>query len=124
MAKHDLSEGWVVLREPKSVPERLRRPILALTAKAVSELENSETETTETKFDAETMSFFNELNDLLAIAMVKEWSFGEVTLEALLDLPMGTYDEIRELVSGFVTDLMPSFSPSPDPKVTTVPSNG
>lgn len=114
MNKHEVVGGWVVLREPKMVSERLRRPLLAMTATAVGKIDAEENM-------ADSIDFYSQFNDLLAMALVSSWSFGEqVTLDALLDLPAGTYDAIRELVSPFVTDLMPDFGASPDPKATTV----
>jgi hypothetical protein len=64
-----------------------------------------------------------EFNDLLAVALISEWSFGsEVSTEALLDLPAETYDAIQKLVAPLVTDLMPSFEVTPEADSPTEPS--
>lgn len=116
MSKHDVSGGWVVLRDPKQVPERLRRPLLAMTARAIHEVEDANPD----NISAESIQFYSEFNDALAMALVESWSFGsDVTIDALLDLPASTYDAIRELVAPLVADLMPNFEASPDPKATT-----
>jgi hypothetical protein len=81
-------------------------------------------EATEQSFTPEQLQFFSEWNDALAIALIENWSFGdEVTLDALLDLPGGTYDEIRNITAPYVSELMPSFGPTDDPKAPTEHSN-
>ena len=72
--------------------------------------------------DEDTISGMFEFNDLLAIALVKEWSFDvPVTLENLLDLPSGSYDAIQKVVAPLLEPLMPSFTPDgvDDPKALT-----
>lgn len=106
--------GWVELRNPETVPERLRRPVFE---KSVEGTKLSfETE----EIDADAMKFFSEFNDLLAIALISEWSFdAEITPDGLLDLPSKAYDEIRSAVAPFVEKLIPSFGVDVDPKAIT-----
>ena len=123
MAKTEVEGGWIVLRDPKEVPERLRRPILAKASKvgaAAQSIANGEDAST--MVDEDTISGMFEFNDLLAIALVQEWSFdAPVSLDALLDLPSSSYDAIQKVVAPLLEPLMPSFTPdsSNDPKVLT-----
>lgn len=117
MERTDVSGGWVVLRDPKQVPERLRRPLISMTAKSLNTIEAAKAEN---KIDADTIDFYSEFNDLLAVALIDSWSFADtVSVDNLLDLPAASYDAIRNLVSPLVTSLMPDFSVSPDPKAIT-----
>lgn len=109
---------WCVLRDPKQVPERLRRPLMSRSVAASNMLGD------EKNLTPEAIDFFSDFNDLLAIAMIESWSFGDaVTVEVLIDLPIAIYDEVRKLVAPFVKDLMPDFSPTVEADSPTAPSN-
>jgi hypothetical protein len=111
----EVYSGWIQLREPELVPERLRRPVFEKSVSGVSFVDNEDATINE-----DTMKFFSEFNDLVAIAMISEWSFeAPLTIDGMLDLPSKSYDEIRTAVSPFVTKLIPSFGVDPDPKATT-----
>ena len=110
----DVFNGWVELRDPDLVPERLRRPVFEKSLKAsqlAAEVEN----------DPTVLSFFSELNDVLAVALISSWSFGDViSVDTLQDLPSKTYDDIRKLVSPLVSKMIPDFGDDvTDPKATT-----
>lgn len=110
----EVFSGWINLRDPKLVPEKLRRPIFAKSVTG-SQLADNEENVTE-----ESMEFFSMFNDLLAIAMIDEWSFPHpITLEGIQELPSRTYDEIRNTVAPFVSELIPDFGVNPDPKAIT-----
>lgn len=114
MSKHDVPGGWVTLRDPEMVPERLRRPLFANSVRG-QQFANME------EVSSEALEFLSDYNDLLVIAMVDSWSFGDtVTKEMLLDLPGSTYDAIRKLVAPYVAKLVPDFSVdgADDPKAT------
>ena len=122
MARHEIGDGWVELRDPKHVSERNRRPIIAkaTSMKAVADRVTSDDESfTEDEF----LSLYA-FNDLVAVALIREWSFDvPVTLDGLLDLPAGDYDAVLKLTAPLVTELMPSFEPDPDnPDSPTEPS--
>jgi hypothetical protein len=109
----EIFSGWVLLRDPDLVPERLRRPVFEKSVEGAN-LVDSE------NLSPETMSFFSDFNDLLAIAMISEWSFGDaITTDSLQDLPSRTYDEIRNLVAPLITKLIPDFGVDVDPKAIT-----
>jgi hypothetical protein len=114
--RKEIFGGWVELRDPQLVPERLRRPVFEKSAEGAM-LVGSGDEVT-----PETIAFFSEFNDAVAVALIEKWSFGDViTVDSLLDLPSRAYDEIRSIVSPFLTELMPNFDLDPDPKVITEP---
>jgi hypothetical protein len=109
----EVFNGWVQLRNPDLVPERLRRPVFEKSVEGAA-IANNENMT------QEALEFFSEFNDLLAVAMIDSWSFGEaVSVEAMQDLPSKTYDEIRNLVSPYIQKLIPNFEVDIDPKATT-----
>jgi len=112
----EVYSGWIELREPNLVPERLRRPVFEKSVSGQSLIEEGK------DLDEQAMKFFSEFNDLLAIALISAWSFeGAVSLEGLMDLPSKTYDDIRKVVTPFVAELIPDFGADPeDPKVITV----
>lgn len=109
----EVFSGWVQLRDPELVPERLRRPVFQKSADAAI-FANDEDE-----ISNEMMAFFSDFNDLLAVAMISEWSFDfPVSVEGMLDLPSRTYDDVRKAVAPFIKKLIPDFGADPDPKAT------
>jgi hypothetical protein len=119
MTKHNVTGGWVDIRDPQDVPERLRRKITNLSvqgAPLIAQLEGKEMP------DVTDIEFIESFNDNLAMALVANWSFDKpITGEGLLDLPGPVYDEIQKLCVPLVQQLMPNFGVDPDPKVTTAP---
>jgi len=115
MQRKNLTGGWVELRSPTEVPERLRRPVVhaSIDAQRFADLEEGD-------FTGEDMNQLQVLNDLVAIALVSKWSFeADISLDGLLDLPSGSYDELLAIVAPQVGELMPNFGVNPDPKVLT-----
>jgi hypothetical protein len=120
MQKENLTGGWVELRDPKEVPEKLRRPVVqaSIDAQKFADLQDGD-------FTGADMNELQSLNDLVAIALIKDWSFEQpVTLEGLLDIPSGAYDELLALVAPKIGQLMPNFGVNPDPKALTENSEG
>lgn len=111
--RQEVYSGWVELREPNLVPERLRRPVFEKSIGGQNLVDEG------ADLDEATLKFFSEFNDLLAVAMISSWSFdGAVSLESLMDLPSKTYDDIRKIVTPYVADLIPDFGIDvDDPKV-------
>lgn len=113
--KIDVYSGWIKLRAPETVTERLRRPVFEKSASGISMVEDDSD-----SVSPEALSFFSEFNDLVALAMIEEWSFDlPITLDGLLDLPSKAYDDVRKAVTPFVPELIPDFGVDPDPKATT-----
>lgn len=125
MDKVTVGDGWVILRDPKQVSERNRRPIIAKAtmmqraAFRVQEGIQGDGLVPEDEFLA-----LYEFNDLVAVALIQEWSWDmPITVDSLLDLPSTTYDEVLKVTAPLVTDLMPSFEPDvDDPNSPTGPS--
>ena len=125
MNKQDVAGGWLVLRDPKEVPERLRRPILLkgnAIAKQTAAIANGSVEAS--NIDEDTLAGMFAFNDLLAVALISEWSFAEpITVEGLGNLPGKTYDSVQKIVAPLITAVMPDFEPSPEEDSPTVPSD-
>jgi hypothetical protein len=117
MGQVNVTGGWVILREPELVPERLRRKLVNLSVEGAPLVANLEAKQTPATSDIE---FIESFNDNLALALLKEWSFDlPIDKEGLLDLPGPVYDEIQKLCAPLVRRLMPNFGVDPDPKVIT-----
>jgi hypothetical protein len=114
MSKVDVPGGWISLRDPKRVKERDRRPIMAKAASLRASM------TDEANLD---LIGAYELNDLVAVALIESWSFGDtVSIEVLTDLESTSYDAIQKVTAPLLAQLMPSFEPTPDPDSPTGPS--
>ncbi len=119
-----VGSGWVTLRDPKMVPERLRRPIMAQAA-SIQQVARELTTSIDTDSMASKESVLSlyDFNDLVAIALISAWSWdAPVTVESLQDLPGSEYDEIQKLVSPLIGELMPNFEPDPAADSPTGPS--
>jgi hypothetical protein len=120
MPNIDVPNGWIELRDPKLVSERLRRPIMA----KASQLSASSNKAAEGEVDADSLNGMFEFNDLLAVALVKAWSFEEpITVDGMLDLPTASYDAIQKIVAPLLSELLPSFEASPEADSPTDPSD-
>lgn len=149
----ELSNGEITLREPNMVAERTRRPIMTQMGRMGEVAEAAEAATTEnarrlaageevsTKLpELELMSELYDYNDLIAVAMIRAWTYKGVkdeaglwtfdpdaddatimpiTAEALAGLPGGDYDAILKITAPYALELVPSFGVDPDPKVGT-----
>ena len=117
MGQVNVTGGWVILREPELVPERLRRKLVNLSVAGAPVIANMENKEMPEQSDIE---FIESFNDNLALALIKEWSFDlPITTDGLLDLAGPVYDEIQKLCAPLVPKLMPNFGVDPDPKVIT-----
>ena len=123
--KINVTGGWIDLREPEEVPEKLRRPIIKMSVSGVpfaedwndlfENPENANAESLEAMLD-----YGSRFNDLVAMAFIRQWSFElPISIDALGDLPGKVYDEIANACKPLISNLMPSFEVDPDPKVIT-----
>jgi len=113
MSKIDVPGGWIQLRDPKSVKEKVRRPIMGKAASLRSSMQD----------DSVDIVGAYELNDLVAIALIEAWSFpGEITTDNLVELDTPAYDAIQRATAPLLNQMMPSFEVTPDPDSPTVPS--
>lgn len=125
--------GTALLRDPRQVPVKLRRPydhaVMAFSALAVDAQSGVVASTPEEK-DAEEKRRFvlaaaqhPELDeartDALIMALVSEWSYGPVSPKSLENLPASTYDALVEACDKLAPKLSPRFAVNPDPKATT-----
>jgi len=150
---HVTPNGWIELREPRLVPEKLRRPIMSQMADMgkVAQQADDAVKAAELRaqlgepggvvgIDDELMQALYRYNDLIAVALVREWSFKgkpnphdngaweftgvaedrfiPISMETLGTLPGEDYDAILKIVSPMAMELMPSFGVDPDPKAT------
>lgn len=132
--------GWAELRPHEQVSERQRRPILALMVRmhetgafATAEDDDEDAagdtaaavDTAAAADEASTMSggklaLIEELNDLLIVARVVRWSYGDgVDRDAVLDLPGPVYDALRDAAGADSHRLVPNFDPTPDRETPT-----
>lgn len=127
--------GSAILRDPKLVTERHRRPVTRLNSRiagsAVGQLLASKDSMTEPEFEeaarkilaTEEWALLDDLNDALIVALVESWPYAApVTSEGLLDIPGEAYDALKIEASKHVTALMPSFAVSPVEESPTPPS--
>jgi len=124
MARHELSNGWVELRDPKHVSERNRRPIIAK-ATAMKAVAEKFTDDDSDAFSEDEFNALYSFNDLVAVALIREWSWDQpVSVDGLLDLDAVDYDAILKLTAPLVSEMMPSFEPDPEnPDSPTEPSD-
>jgi hypothetical protein len=117
-------DTWALLRDPKAVTERQRRPVTRLAAglHASGALKGIDAESGE-GLTVEALDGMSDLNDAIVLALVAEWSFDlPITADGLLDLPGAVYDSLREQTAKFTTALLPDFSPSTDDESPSEPS--
>jgi hypothetical protein len=117
-APHSSPSGFTFTLRPASrVSERLRRPVAA----KLVELSRSFV-TEEGGLAPADLILGDELNDLLAVALLVEWSApAPISLDAFLDLPKEDYDAIRQAVAPLATEMIPDFGPTPEAGTPSTP---
>jgi hypothetical protein len=113
--------AWAELRSPRSVPERLRRPVTKLMFQiSQQQAENMTNEVV----DPEMVMIYSELNDLLIVARVIAWSYDSpINVESVLDLPGDAYEILQAKAAESMTEMIPNFNQSNDPESPTLPSD-
>jgi hypothetical protein len=77
--------GWIELREPAEVSERLRRPHLAAVAVVMGTEPNTAARVNAVRY----------ANETAAVALIGAWCWGDpITTDRMLDLPSLVYDQI------------------------------
>ena len=118
----ELPDGaWAELRNPRSVPERLRRPV----TKMMFQISQQQTETINNDFvDPEMVLVYSELNDLLIVARVAAWSYDlPISVDSVLDLPGDAYEILQAKAAESMTEMIPNFGQSSDQESPTQPSD-
>lgn len=127
LGRVEVPGGWIEVRPPKAVPERLRRPVVtAMSAlvKVVGKFQSVDEAQAALTADPQEAMFeaSNRLNDVSVVALVSAWSFGEtVTADTAADLPAETYDAVQRAIAPHIKEMLPDFSPDgvADPKAVT-----
>lgn len=140
---HQLPSGHKVsLRPNAEVTERFRRPIRAIQMKlskdqafagvvkdaatkgveAVKGISEEDVKLMMASMGDDSLALMNDVNDKLILARVVTWTYDfEVSADALLDLPGGDYDQLKELCAEGSLDST-DFGPSTDEDSPTAPS--
>lgn len=117
--KKEVTFGWIVLRDPRTVKDRERKAILT----AAADLGDEHLEAMVKRSRGERIAQGLEFENVFAATLIQEWSFDEpITPEGLSELSWVTRNDITELVAPLWGDLFPSFEPDPEPDSPTVPS--
>jgi hypothetical protein len=114
--------AWAELRNPRTVPERLRRPVTQMMFSIANnqEIQNAENDVV----NSELVGIYSELNDLVIVARVAAWSFDlPISVDGVLDLPGNAYEVLQEKTVENVLDMIPNFGQSNDPESPTKPSD-
>lgn len=113
--------GWVDVREPEDVPERLRRRVTTMSGQAASVAGRLSDDDTPEASDVEFVLGFN---DAICMCLVMGWSWDfPVSSDGLLDLPGPAYDALVKHAQSQLGRLIPSFAVDPNPKVPTETSS-
>lgn len=120
-----------VIRDPKTVSERLRRPVQNLSSKwFTSESGKALQANAKAKKKAdvtvsdEDMKILDAMNDATIVALVESWSYDfPVSTDTLLDISGPDYDLLARETAKLFGGLLPSFGPNPDPDSPTEPSS-
>lgn len=117
--KKEVTFGWIVLRDPRTVKDRERKAILT----AAADLGDEELAAMVKRSRGERMSQGHDFENVFAATLIQEWSFDEpITPDGLAELSWVTRNDITELVSPLWADLFPTFEPDPAPDSPTEPS--
>lgn len=132
MSRLDLPDGqWAELVNPRKVSERKRRPYIA----AMTDLSSSTADIAQipnpqfggepgqpvtipdpARFSGAHMQLADRVSDALILALVAEWSFGDVSQDILEGLPADCFDPIFRACRDLAPELAPDYGPDPDPK--------
>jgi len=135
--------GTAILRDPATITERTRRPLLRaqikvagsavgqlLAAKAsLADDDTAGAETINAEFgkliatDDNAAALLDNLNDAMVVALVEQFDGQPVTVDNVLDIPGRKLDALRTAVAPYLVELMPSFSPTADESSPTPPSD-
>lgn len=147
MSRIELPDGeWAELRDPKKVPERLRRPAKAASFEMYRTRQKQLEETASTASPAApaagawgappedevappvddgtgySLDQITASVDAGIVALVASWSFGDVVTEdTLLDLPSDAYDAIVAAVTPMIAEMFQTMEPSTDPASPSSP---
>lgn len=119
----DLPDGaWAELRPPRKVNERRRRQFVAAMSdfqKSIGELPRDEKGETDPRlFGAQQQQLFEDAIDLLVVCLVSNWSFDTpIEANSISDFDVDVVDELKRACIALQAEVMPDYSPQPDPTV-------
>lgn len=123
--------GYAELRDPESVSERKRRPIIDAIAgippeikgelDAIAAMQAEGTEQVDIPNPSgSALGRINDMTDLIIVALVRDWAVGQrggepvpvpVTLDGMLDeFPAVDYDTLRDVTAPLFGRMMPNFA--------------
>ncbi len=127
--KVELGDGdWALLRHPNKIPHRQTlayRHVFFQMAGSTAGANGEDSEALgRAMVENGGLDAMEELANALVLAVVKEWSFGEVDEETLLDVPTADLKTIQEHCAGdeYRQVLNPDFAGSLEPDSPTKPS--
>ena len=126
--KIDLPDGgWALIRDPRRVTERQRRPVTRLQARVagseVGALLATKDKLPDDEFEeharrvlgSDDFALLDDLNDALIEALVDSWSYDvPVSKDAALDLPGPVYEALKAACAKHVMELAPNLEPTPE----------
>ena len=125
----DLGDGdWAELRHPNKIPRQqtlnYRQVFYRVAQHAVGVDDSlSPTAAGAAMVQAGGLQAMEDLADALVLAVVKDWSFGEVTQEVLLETPTADLKKITDRCTDeYIRMLQPDFGVTPDRDSPTSPS--
>jgi hypothetical protein len=90
---------------------------------AVTDVSDEDAAELVTAMGPESIERLDELTDRVIVSRVAGWSYEQpVSADALLELPGGAYDRLKELTAAGALAPGPDFAPSMDPASPTAPS--
>lgn len=133
MSRVELPGGaWAELASPKKVQERKRRRyVAAMTdlSAATSSLpqvpnpnpgpDQPVTIPDPAHFTSAHMELSDRVGDMLILCLVRDWSLGDITEEAVGNLDAEVFDVLFRACRDLGSDLLPNYAPDPDPKAST-----
>lgn len=112
--RHEVSFGWVELRDPRMVKDRERKALLKFAAGMKQD---------QVEEIGQALFQVHDFENLFAVTFIDAWSFDEpVTVDGIGDLPWVTRNEITELIAPMWKELFPNFAPDPSEDSPTEPS--
>lgn len=123
MTRVDLPDGgWAELCAARKVPERkrqrYRREMFALSQMTVDlPAQNGNADVKDLSYAGpEVSDQMSAMERALILCFVREWSFGDISDDALADLPADAYDALRDECQRLREELFPDFGADVDPK--------
>ena len=126
-------DNWADLRDPDEIPRkaaRAFRKVLYKVAAPSAGVDQNDPDAAakvaaEMLGSADGMDGIEEMAEAMVLAVVADWSFGDVSPEVLDTVPDAAvnaiYDECQK--QDYIAKLMPDFSTSPDEDSPTTPSS-